>query len=84
MSTLKQYFVIGLYCLFGGSILTASAQTEIQGLFDNESPLKMALSGTLPPFFEDPSKTPRKYAQVLIHLDANGTGYVVIKGLKED
>ncbi len=32
----------------------------------------MALSGKLPPFFEDPSKTPRKYPQVLSHQDANG------------
>ena len=84
MNALKLDFFIVFCFLLRISIPAATAQTEIQGLFDNESPLKMALSGTLPPFFEDPSKTPRKYAQVLIHLDANGTGYVVIKGLKED
>jgi hypothetical protein len=83
MSTLKQYFIIGLYCLFG-FFIPATAQTEIQGLFDNESPIKMALSGTSPQFFEDPSKTPRRYARVLPHQDPNGTGYMVIKGLREE
>ncbi|MDX2071827.1 MAG: hypothetical protein SFV55_25565 [Haliscomenobacter sp.] len=72
MSTLKHYFIISLYCLFGGSILSATAQTENLGLFDNENPLKMTLSGTLPPFSEDPSKTPRKYLQVLSYQNANG------------
>lgn len=72
MSTLKLYFVIGFHCLLGGGIPIATAQTETQGLFDNESPLKMALSGTLPPFSEDPSKTPRKYTLVLSHQEANG------------
>ena len=72
MSTLKKYFVVGFYCLLGAFIPAATAQTESQGLFDQESPLKMALSGKLPPFFEDPSKTPRKYAQVLSYPDANG------------
>ena len=72
MSTLTKCVIISFYCLFGFFNQTGTAQTENQGLFDNESPLKMALSGKLPPFFEDPSKTPRKYAQVLSYQEANG------------
>lgn len=72
MNALKLDFFIVFCFLLRVSTPAASAQTENEGLFDNESPLKMALSGTLPPFFEDPSKTPRKYAQVLTHQDANG------------
>lgn len=72
MSILTKCVIISFCCLLGAFIPAATAQTESQGLFDNESPLKMALSGKLPPFFEDPSKTPRKYAQVLSYPDANG------------
>lgn len=68
MSTLTKCFIISFYCLFSFFNQTSTAQTENQGLFDNDSPLKMAL----PPFFEDPAKTPRKYAQVLSYQDANG------------